>query len=156
KPGPLTRVSLDDARDIPTLQTAYGKPVPVVHASSGVRRIIALAYLLVWSWQEHLKASALIEESTTPQIVFLIDEIESHLHPRWQRAIVPALLEVTQALSNDTQVQLIVATHSPLIMASAEPYFQDDRDAWFDLDFVQSDKTKPGHVELSKRPFERQ
>jgi hypothetical protein len=155
KPGPLTRISLDDARDIPTLQTAYGKAVPVLHASSGVRRIIALAYLLVWSWQEHVKAARLIEEQTTQQVVFLIDEIEAHLHPRWQRAIVGALLDVTEALAKQAQVQLIIATHSPLVMASAEPRFDSKQDAWFDLDLVPATASKAAQVQLTQRPFER-
>lgn len=155
RPGPLTRVSLDDARDIPTLATAYGKAVPVLYASSGIRRVLALAYLLVWSWQEHLKASALLEEETTPQVVFLIDEVEAHLHPRWQRAIVAALLEVTQALAREAQVQLIVATHSPLVMASVESRFDAARDGWFDLDLVPSTRTATPQVQLTERPFER-
>ncbi|WP_341668419.1 AAA family ATPase [Alcaligenes sp. SDU_A2] len=149
KPGPLTRISLDDARDIPTLQTAYGKNVSVLHASSGVRRIIALAYLLVWSWQEHRKAAELLGEDTTPQVVFLIDEIEAHLHPRWQRVIVSALLNVTQALAKEAKVQLIVATHSPLVMVSAEPSFNAKEDAWWDLDLEE------GKVVLRQREFEK-
>ena len=149
RPGPLARISLDDARDIPTLQTAYGKPVPVLHASSGVRRIIALAYLLVWSWQEHAKAAQLIGEETTPQVIFLLDEVEAHLHPRWQRVIVSALLHVTQALAREARVQLLVATHSPLVMASAEPLFDAAQDAWWDLDVVQ------GQVVLTQRAFEK-
>lgn len=155
EPGPLTRISLDDARDIPTLKTAYGKDVRVLHASSGVRRVIALAYLLVWSWQEHVKAAKLIEEETAPQVVFLIDEIEAHLHPRWQRAIVSSLLDVTQALAPDAQVQLIVATHSPLVMASAEPRFDAKLDAWFDLDLETDPSAKESKVSLTQRPFER-
>lgn len=153
-PGPLTRVSLDDARDIPTLETPYGKSVPVLYASSGIRRVLALAYLLVWSWQEHLKASALLEEETTPQVVFLIDEVEAHLHPRWQRAIVSALLDVTQALAREAQVQLIIATHSPLVMASVEPRFDSTQDAWLDLDLVRPPRQTP-QVRLTERPFER-
>lgn len=149
RPGPLARISLDDARDIPTLQTAYGKYVPVLHASSGVRRIIALAYLLVWSWQEHAKAAQLIGEETTPQVIFLLDEIEAHLHPRWQRVIVSALLNVTHALARDARVQLLVATHSPLVMASTEPLFDATQDAWWDLDVVQ------GQVALTQRAFEK-
>lgn len=149
RPGPLARISLDDARDIPTLQTAYGKYVPVLHASSGVRRIIALAYLLVWSWQEHAKAAQLIGEETTPQVIFLLDEIEAHLHPRWQRVIVSALLNVTHALARDARVQLLVATHSPLVMASTEPLFDATQDAWWDLDVVQ------GQVALTHRAFEK-
>ena len=149
RPGPLARISLDDARDIPTLQTAYGKYVPVLHASSGVRRIIALAYLLVWSWQEHAKAAQLIGEETTPQVIFLLDEIEAHLHPRWQRVIVSALLNVTHALARDARVQLLVATHSPLVMASTEPLFDATQDAWWELDVEQ------GQVALTQRAFEK-
>ena len=149
KPGPLIRISLDDARDIPTLQTAYGKSVPVLHASSGVRRIIALAYLLVWSWQEHVKAAELLGEDTAPQLVFLVDEVEAHLHPRWQRQIVPALLDVTQALAKEAKVQLVVATHSPLVMLSAEPHFDASKDAWWDMDLEQ------GKVVLCERAFEK-
>lgn len=154
RPGPLTRISLDDVRDVPTLQSRYGKPVPVVHASSGVRRIIALAYLLVWSWQEHRKASELLEQPTAGQVVFLIDEIEAHLHPRWQRSIVAALLDVTQAMATQASVQLIVATHSPLVMASVEPRFDARQDAWFDLDLVPG-KDGPARVQFVQRPFER-
>src|SRR5690554_6874213 len=48
-PGELTRISLDDVRDIPTIRMLYEQDVPVVHASSGMRRIMALGYFLVWA-----------------------------------------------------------------------------------------------------------
>ena len=153
EPGPLTRISLDDARDMPTLQTAYGKAVPVLHASSGVRRIIALAYLLVWSWQEHIRAVELLEEDVAPEIVFLIDEIEAHLHPRWQRALLSALLEVAEALTGALQVQLIVATHSPLILESAEPMFDAQKDAWFRLDLTPVRAHADASVQLAQGVF---
>ena len=41
-----------DPRDIPTIRHNYGT-VPIVHASSGVQRILQLAYLIIWCWQEH-------------------------------------------------------------------------------------------------------
>lgn len=154
-PGPLTRISLDDARDIPTLKTSFGTTVPVLHASSGVRRIIALAYLLVWSWQEHKKASELLEDDTAQQIVFLIDEIEAHLHPRWQRTIVRSLMEVTEELGREANVQLLVATHSPLVMASIEPNFDANQDRWFDLDLVRNEGGS-SHIQFTERPFTRQ
>jgi AAA15 family ATPase/GTPase len=81
----------------------------------------------------------------------IFDEIESHLYPRWQRSILRSLLEVASVLHADAQVQLIAATHSPLIMASAEPLFDDKTDAWFDLDLNK----KTNVVELRKRPFVR-
>jgi len=83
--GPLVRLSVNDARDIPSIQTRYAQAVPVLHASSGVRRVAGLAYMLLWSWNEHLLAARMLGEQPTSQVVMLCDEIESHLHPRWQR-----------------------------------------------------------------------
>lgn len=153
KPGDLMRISLDDARDIPTVRMPYGQDVPVLHASAGIRRILALAYLLVWTWEEHLKAAAIIGEDATPQVTFLIDEIECHLHPKWQRRIVGALLEVMQSLAQEASVQVIAATHSPLVMASVEPIFDAAQDAWFDLDFEQVGEQH--EVVLRQREFVR-
>lgn len=150
-PGALTRISLDDVRDIPTVRMPYGQEVPVLHASSGIRRILALAYMLVWAWQEHGKAVKLLREQPTRQMVLLVDEVESHLHPQWQRKIVPALLEVASILfdSSEAQLQLIATTHSPLVMASAEPHFDSAHDGWLDLDLEENG------VVLTQRPFER-
>jgi hypothetical protein len=150
-PGALTRISLDDARDIPTLRMPYGQDVPVLLASAGMRRILALAYVLVWAWEEHLQAAKLLGEQPTRQVVLLIDEVESHLHPRWQRKIVPALLNVAKTLTQrkGAELQLIGATHSPLVMASAEPMFDPDQDAWWDLDLERK------RVVLQQRPFEK-
>ncbi len=151
--GELRRVSLDDARDVPTLTTPYGEEVPVIFSSAGVRRIIALSYLLVWTWTEHLQACSLLGEEPTSQVVFLVDEIESHLHPRWQRSVVRSLLSVVTQLARNAQVQLIAATHSPLVMASIEPVFDAKRDAWFDIDIVQNERGKNAQVVLTQRDW---
>lgn len=169
-PGSLTRISLDDVRDMPTLKMPYDQEVAVVHASSGMRRIISLAYFLVWCWEEHVKAKELLGEEPETNTVFLIDEVESHLHPKWQRTVIPSLMKVIKQLTkspdilwiDDTDpehprhtlmisdVQLIAVTHSPLIMASVEPLFDENQDAWFDLDLVGN------NVELTHRQFVRQ
>ena len=60
-------------------------------------------------------------EKRTAQVVLLIDEREGHLHPRWQRTSLKSLLTIAEALHEQAQVQLLTATHSPLILASAEP-----------------------------------
>jgi predicted ATPase len=151
EPGELTRISLDDARDMPTLKMSYNQSVPVLHASAGIRRIISLAYLLVWSWEEHKKASTLLGQKTTSQIIFLIDEIEAHLHPRWQRQIIKALLNVMKSFAGAADVQIVTATHSPLVLASVEPLFNTTSDAWFDLDF-EPDNPSPSVV-LTRRDF---
>ncbi len=77
----VPRLSVNDARDIPTIETPQGTYVPIVHASAGVRRITALAYMLMWSWNEHRLAAESLGEDETHQVVLLVDEIESHLHP---------------------------------------------------------------------------
>lgn len=149
-PGPLTRISIDDQRDMPTIRMPYLADVPVVHASSAVRRIVALVYFLVWAWEEHRRAARLLQVEETDQIVLFIDEIEAHLHPSWQRTIVRALTSAMATLSEErATVQLVATTHSPLIMAAVEPMFDPATDAWFDLDL------KDTTVELCRRPFER-
>jgi hypothetical protein len=157
KPGKLTRIALEeeDTRDQPTLATQYGQEVPLVLASAGMRRIVALAYLLVWTWQEHLRACEIRGTKPVSEIIFLIDEIEAHLHPQWQRRIVRALLDVMEALTEtqSVSVQMIAATHSPLVLASAEPIFDSGKDAWFDLDLYQDKDER--RVRLEKRDFVR-
>jgi AAA domain, putative AbiEii toxin, Type IV TA system len=149
-PGKLTRVSLNDARDIPTLKMPYGQEVPITQASAGIRRVVSLAYMLVWTWQEHLRAAELTRQEPAREIVLLIDELEQHLHPRWQRVILPALLEtVKELMKSDVRVQIIATTHSPLVMASLEPLYEDGQDAWFDLNLVK------GKVTLEKMPWRR-
>jgi hypothetical protein len=155
KPGKLTRVEVNDVRDHPTLATAYGQEVPVDLASAGIRRIAALAYVLVWTWQEHTRFCEIREMKPAREILFLFDEIEAHLHPQWQRRIVRALIDVMEALTgfSDISIQLIATTHSPLVLASAEPIFDPKEDAWFDLDLRHGDTGE--RVVLEQREFVR-
>ena len=134
-PGEPTRVSIEDVRDIPTLQMPYGL-VPLTHASAAVRRIVGLAYLLVWAWEEHVRAAKLLRVPKADHIVLLIDEVEAHLHPRWQRLILPSLLDVVRALQENVPVQVIAVTHSPLVLASIESRFDESQDALFMFDLV--------------------
>ena len=46
--------------------------------------------------------------------IVLIDELDLHLHPRWQRVVLPHLRAAFPRL------QLIVTTHSPQVLSSAE------------------------------------
>jgi hypothetical protein len=143
-PGELTRISLDDVRDMPTIQMPYGKEVAIVHASAAIKRIAALSYLLVWTWQEHVRASKLLNQDPTKQIIFLIDEIEAHLHPAWQRKILRSLMKVMSALAGDARisVQIVAVTHSPLLLASMEPVFDPKQDSLWIFDLVAQDGKK--------------
>jgi predicted ATP-binding protein involved in virulence len=49
--------------------------------------------------------------------ILLLDEIEIHLHPAWQRRILPVVQELFP------NAQIFIATHSPFVVASVE-------DAW--------------------------
>ena len=128
--GTPVRLSVRDVRDIPTLIMPYGE-VPLPHASAGLKRIVSLAYLLTWAWEEHKQATRQRKLEHTKHIVLLIDEVETHLHPRWQRDILPSLLNIADFLGAKAAVQVIATTHSPLVLASAEPYWDADRDSLF-------------------------
>lgn len=145
-PGSNIRVP-DDPREIPTLKHPYGE-VPITNESAGVKRVITLAYLLVWAWHEHLIAAQLSNAEPQRKMVVLVDEIEAHLHPRWQRTLLPALLRVRDSLSESLDVQYLIATHSPLVMASAEGVFDDSQDKLFHLDMQTS-----GEIALHEIPF---
>lgn len=145
-PGSSIRVP-DDPREIPTLKHPYGE-VPITNESAGVKRVITLAYLLVWAWHEHLIAAQLSKTEPQRKMVVLVDEIEAHLHPRWQRTLLPALLRVRDSLSESLDVQYLIATHSPLVMASAEGIFDDFQDKLFHLDMQPS-----GEIALHEIPF---
>jgi putative AbiEii toxin of type IV toxin-antitoxin system len=148
RPAEPARVSLADVRDHPTLEMPYGT-IPLILASAGMKRVVSLAYLLVWTWQEHLQASKLRRQPPADRIVFLVDEIEAHLHPKWQRLILPALLKAAEILRQDAKVQVLVTTHAPLVLASAEPLFDEDQDALFTFDL------EAGKVEVARKDWRR-
>ena len=137
EPGKPTRIYRDN-RWMPTIKQAYGE-IPLVYASAGVQRIVALAYLIVWAWEEHKTQSKLIRQPPQRKMVILVDEIEAHLHPQWQRKILTALLEVQKDLASSLSIQLLIATHSPLLMSSVEPLFDRDKDKIFHLNLLKPD-----------------
>jgi hypothetical protein len=129
-PGDPMRVSLDDVREIPTIDLPYGN-VPITYASAGMKRVLSMAYVLVWTWYEHQQACKITKQPPSENLVLLIDELDAHLHPKWQRSIVQALLYVAKLLSDKINTQIIATTHSPLILASMEPWFDETKDSVF-------------------------
>jgi predicted ATPase len=146
--GTPVRLSALDVTDIPTLTMPYGE-LAIVHASAGMKRIISLAYLLTWAWDEHKKASSLHKQEPAEQIVLLVDEVESHLHPRWQRTLLPSILGIADDLNADVDVQILATTHSPLVLASIEPHFDQARDSLFLFELEENSR----HVTLRKLPW---
>ena len=71
---------------------------------------------LLWIWALALKMSfedgrdynfGYDSPSAEQPAILLIDEIENHLHPTWQRRVIPALLKHFPSL------QIFATTHSP-------------------------------------------
>ncbi|MFW2457390.1 AAA family ATPase [Methyloversatilis discipulorum] len=129
--GPPQRLFLGEGRDRPSLLIGT-QTIPVALASAGIRRILALSYFLVWAWNEHRLAAKLLGKKPENRLVLLFDEPETHLHPRWQRTVIPSLLRAIDVL-RETQAQagtpqMMVATHSPLVAASLEPSFDPEQD----------------------------
>lgn len=164
-PGKPARVDILDSRLIPTIRMAYGQDVPLTVASAGMKRIVALAYLLVWAWREHLEVSEIAGRPTAKRMLVIIDEVESHLHPKWQRAILSSLVEALGVLTQSKpsggskrqppKIQYIVATHSALVLTSVESLFDEAQDALFELQLEDADDGRPRRVTLEKADFTR-
>lgn len=139
-----------ESSETPTLEMSYGE-VPITLASAGIRRMLAIAYMLVWSWHRHLLASAERQEPPVSRVVLLVDEGEAHLHPRWQLRIAPALIRALDGVVSGANPQLHLATHSPLVMASAEEVFDAETDRLHHLRLADDHLS----VVLEQLPFEK-
>lgn len=69
-----------------------------------------------------------VEAAVKTQGIVLIDEIDLHLHPKWQRRVV---LDLKRAFPG---LQFIASTHSPFILQSLEPGEVIDLDQTWNLD----------------------
>lgn len=87
-----------------------GQVVPTINLSDGYRSVIALAGDLIWRL---LLTFPDMDDPTQASGVVLIDELDIHLHPTWQRFIADWLRKVFPRL------QFIVATHSPFVAIGA-------------------------------------
>ncbi|MGO8676384.1 MAG: AAA family ATPase [Limisphaerales bacterium] len=87
-----------------------GQKVSTLGLSDGYRSVLALAGDLIWRL---LTAFPDSDDPLQEEGVVLIDELDIHLHPLWQRQI-PGLLRKLFP-----KLQFIVTTHSPFIAAGA-------------------------------------
>lgn len=151
-PGQSVRVPEMGVRDVPTLEMPYG-PVPLPHTSAGMRRVLSLAYMLVWSWAEHQAAAALRGMESSRRIVLLWDEVEAHLHPQWQRTILPAVVRVLNQMlvsADKPQVQVLATTHAPFVLASVETLFDESRDRLFNLEMTAEHEVRLENVKWAR------
>jgi hypothetical protein len=84
----------------------YSGEVPLHSLSVGYQTMFAWTVDLAWRMAEHHKEAT--DPLREPAIV-LIDELDLHLHPKWQRRVRRDLSAVFP------QVQFIVTTHSPVL-----------------------------------------
>lgn len=90
-----------------------GQILPFEQLSDGQRSLVVLAADIAWRAAQlnpHLGAAA----PRDTEGVVLIDEIELHLHPAWQRDVIGWLR------SAFPKIQFVITTHSPQVIASAE------------------------------------
>ena len=87
--------------------------IPVSMLSDGVRSMLAMIADIAYRCTKlnpHLSNAP----KETKGIV-LIDEIEMHLHPKWQQTVIPNLQEAFP------KIQFIITTHSPQILTTVQP-----------------------------------
>ena len=71
----------------------------------------------LWVWYLALRMAHLYDFEDGWQdrpAVLMIDEIENHLHPTWQRRVIPALLQ------HFPKLQIFATTHSPFVVAGLQ------------------------------------
>lgn len=83
-----------------------GLPVPLGALSDGYRAYIGWVSDLLYNLSHGTPAGTKLGEARG---VVLVDEIDLHLHPEWQREVVPV---VARALPN---LQFVFTTHSPIV-----------------------------------------
>ena len=101
-----------------------------------------LKSLISWIGDLLMRLDSLKWENNTPifdrEIILFLDEIEVHLHPAWQRKVLP----VVQKLFKNSQI--FVSTHSPFVVNSVD-------DAWvYKLKVDDKGKAKVESVERSE------
>ncbi len=89
-----------------------GRPLTVNQLSDGEKCLIAMVSDLA---RRMAIANPARSNPLEGEGIILIDEIDLHLHPKWQRMVVPRFLEVFQ------NCQFIVSTYSPHVLTHVQP-----------------------------------
>ncbi len=86
--------------------------IPLYSMSTRYRAIMAM--IMELAYRTVLTNPTIDPDLQALEGIVIIDEIDAHLHPKWQWRILGALREVFP------KVQFIIATHSPIVIASAQ------------------------------------
>jgi len=87
-----------------------GRPISIQHASQGTLSVVAI-FGLIYQYLTAVYPSAKASEIRHKPGIVIIDEVDAHLHPAWQRKIVELLRE------RFPNIQFILTAHSPLVVA---------------------------------------
>ena len=85
-----------------------GAPLYAGALSSGTQGTLSWIWAMALKMAQHYDWDEGWEKESA---ILLIDEVENHLHPTWQRRVIPALLEYFPKL------QIFATTHSPFVVA---------------------------------------
>lgn len=95
-----------------------GFRVPVEELSDGFRAILSMTFELIRQLTRTYKEKDIFDPADATKVkvpgVVLIDEVDAHLHPTWQRRVGFWFRE------HFPKIQFIVTTHSPLVCQAAE------------------------------------
>ena len=106
-PMTFVEVGEDESGLFPKINTPSGDLALNV-LSQGTQSIVQCLARLIFGYAEYLGLAADIEKMPG---VLLIDDIDAHLHPSWQRRIIPTLIR------HFPKLQIFCSTHSPLMLA---------------------------------------
>ncbi len=87
--------------------------LPVTMLSDGVRAMVSLAADMAWRCAKLNPWLGAQAQQETEGIVF-IDEVDMHLHPKWQQSVVGSLR------SAFPKVQFVMTTHSPQVLSTVK------------------------------------
>jgi energy-coupling factor transporter ATP-binding protein EcfA2 len=94
----------------PALQVKWANvEMPFDLLPDGLRSVIGWMVDALVMTDALLQGKGSLEET---EAVFLLDEVESHLHPVWQRRVLPGFQRLFP------KAQIFVATHSPFVISS--------------------------------------
>ncbi len=93
-----------------TMDSSLGRPISLQRASQGTLSIVAIC-LLIYQFLRAVHRSAAERDLCNQPGIVIIDEIDAHLHPAWQRKIVYLLRK------HFPNVQFLLTAHSPLVVA---------------------------------------
>lgn len=108
------RTELNPPRFVVSWESEQGRieRLSLDQLSGGYRIVLALAADLA---RRMVQGNPHLDDPLKSEAVVLIDEIELHLHPKWQQRI---LADLQRTFPN---AQFIVSTHSPQVLTTVEP-----------------------------------